>query len=216
MTSDRGFAPNPYAGILTLATCKPYIRKRCAVEGQWLAGFASKSLCPDAGDEARLIYLARISGSVPMEKYWDAYPAKRNCPSPDNIYRKQNGRWILVDDSIHAKENKDADLSGEKVIISNDYYYFGQKALPIREKLRSKVKIPVGAASYGWLTTGADADAFIEWVKDEAQKMPRINNQPHIFGEPHGQVRQSKSTKPTISCSHQDPRRSGKVVQKIQ
>jgi hypothetical protein len=132
-----------------LATCKPYIRKHCAVEGQWLAGFTSKSLCPDSGDDARLIYLAKISRSVPMEKYWDAYPAKRNCPSPDNIYRKQNGTMVLVNDSIHTKENKDADLSGENVIISSDYYYFGQKALPIYKGLRSKVRIPVGAASYG-------------------------------------------------------------------
>ena len=201
MTSDRGFAPNPYAGILTLATCKPYIRKRCAIEGQWLAGFTSKCLCPNAGNDAKLIYLAKINGSLPMEKYWDAYPAKRNCPSPDNIYRKQNGTMVLVNDSIHTKENQAVDLSGENVIISNDYYYFGKNALPIYKRLRSRVRIPAGAASYGWLTIGADADAFIEWVKGEAQKMPLIKNQPHIFGEPHGQVSLSKNSKSTISCS---------------
>lgn len=206
MTSDRGFAPNPYAGILTLATCKPYIRKHCAVEGQWLAGFTSKSLCPDTGDDVKLIYLAKITGALPMEKYWNAYPEKRNCPSPDNIYRKQNGKWDLIDDSIHKPKNKKTDLSGENVITSSDYYYFGQKALPLCERLRSKVHIPIGAAPYGWLTIGSDADAFIEWVKGEAQKMPLIKKQPHIFGEPHGQVVLSKNAKPTISCNHRGSR----------
>ena len=38
---DTGFAPNPFHGFLTLATCKPAIR-RCRAKGDWVAGFASK------------------------------------------------------------------------------------------------------------------------------------------------------------------------------
>jgi hypothetical protein len=70
MTSDRGFAPNPYAGILTLAICKPYIRKHCAVEGQWLAGFTSKRLTSRRIVKVGIIYPAHhyrrihISGAI--------------------------------------------------------------------------------------------------------------------------------------------------------
>ena len=43
MTHDKGFAPNPYFDVLTLATCKPAIR-RTKKDGDWVAGFVSKAL----------------------------------------------------------------------------------------------------------------------------------------------------------------------------
>ncbi|MCD8352614.1 MAG: hypothetical protein LUC93_18585 [Planctomycetaceae bacterium] len=189
MTSDRGFAPNPYAGVLTLATCKPYIRKSCAIKGQWLAGFTSKALLPDEGDNVKLIYLAKISDMVPMERYWDTYPAKRNCASADNIYRRgQDGKWTIVNCDIHNQGNMDADTVGENVIIANEYFYFGIKALRISKALSSKIRIPQGTAPYGWLSKGKDAEVFIGWVKGEAERMQPMKNHPHMFGEPHGPV----------------------------
>lgn len=38
ITRDYGFAPNPFWGICSLATCKPQIRQR-ALKGDWIAGF---------------------------------------------------------------------------------------------------------------------------------------------------------------------------------
>lgn len=46
MTDDTGFAPNPFFGILTLATCKPGIRLTKKV-GDYIAGFTSERLCKD-------------------------------------------------------------------------------------------------------------------------------------------------------------------------
>ena len=40
MTHDTGFAPNPFHGVLTLATCKPKIRA-CRKADDWVAGFAT-------------------------------------------------------------------------------------------------------------------------------------------------------------------------------
>ena len=40
MTHDTGFAPNPYYEVLTLATCKPTIR-RCAEIGYWISDWAT-------------------------------------------------------------------------------------------------------------------------------------------------------------------------------
>lgn len=37
MTSDSGFAPNPFHGFCTLATCKARIRER-ATTGDWVLG----------------------------------------------------------------------------------------------------------------------------------------------------------------------------------
>ena len=42
---DFGFAPNPFHGVCTLATCKPAIRKGARV-GDWVIGMGgSRSQC---------------------------------------------------------------------------------------------------------------------------------------------------------------------------
>jgi hypothetical protein len=40
---DFGFAPNPFHGVCTLATCKPGIRKSASV-GDWILGIGGKKL----------------------------------------------------------------------------------------------------------------------------------------------------------------------------
>lgn len=39
-TYDTGFAPNPFQGVLTLANCKPAIRRTAEV-GDWVAAFTA-------------------------------------------------------------------------------------------------------------------------------------------------------------------------------
>lgn len=46
LTNDSGFAPNPFAGVMTLAACKPKIRL-CKMPGDWIAGFTSGQLDTD-------------------------------------------------------------------------------------------------------------------------------------------------------------------------
>ena len=194
MTSDRGFAPNPYEGFLTLATCKPGIRK-CHEIGHWLAGFTSKSLNCDEIRNEKLVYLAKIDDKFPMEEYYEKYPQKRDCLSADNIYVMQDGIWKLKNDSIHNKNQQNKDLSGKNVLVARHYYYFGRNALDIQE-VREKIKIPLGQSAYGCLTTGELAADFINWVKKEAEKM---RPQDGMLGEPHGPVEYIKST---ASCRH--------------
>ena len=40
---DFGFAPNPFHGFLTLATCKPHIRKDAQVD-DWVVGMGGSRL----------------------------------------------------------------------------------------------------------------------------------------------------------------------------
>ena len=39
---DYGFAPNPFFGVCTLATCKPIVRRVAAI-GDWIVGTGSKA-----------------------------------------------------------------------------------------------------------------------------------------------------------------------------
>ena len=56
---DSGFAPNPFGGVLTLATCKPQIRKT-AQPSDWLVGTGSvRTVGAD-----RIVYAARIADAI--------------------------------------------------------------------------------------------------------------------------------------------------------
>lgn len=43
MKHDNRFAPNPLFGVLTLATCKPAMRRNTKI-GNWIAGWTSKHI----------------------------------------------------------------------------------------------------------------------------------------------------------------------------
>lgn len=137
MPWDTGFAPNPHYGMLTLATCKPTIR-RCAKVGDWISGWAAKIVHDNDGnthifkDGGHLIFLAKISKKVTFGEYWQNYPQKR----PKKII---NGKAIVsvkncsmgcskieilfdVGDNIYEPRN-----DGEFIQHENNYHGDGDK-----------------------------------------------------------------------------------------
>lgn len=86
-----GFAPNPFHGVLTLACCKPAIR-RTARPGGWVIGITPKQL------GHRLAYAMQVAEVLPLADYFDAprFAAKkpdrsgrsrRMARCGDNCYR---------------------------------------------------------------------------------------------------------------------------------
>lgn len=61
---DYGFAPNPFYGVLTLATCKPGIRKSAGV-GDLIIG------CSNKAHGNKLIYVAKVSEILTFDQYWN-------------------------------------------------------------------------------------------------------------------------------------------------
>ncbi len=140
---DYGFAPNPFEGYCTLATCKPEIRKAAAI-GDWIVGTGSKA----AGLQENLIYAMRVTEALTFDEYWNdpRFAAKRvdrrgsrKRLFGDNIYHRNpaTGRWIQEDshhsrsDGTAFKINKDHDLQTNRVLISNDFVYFGGSAIAL-------------------------------------------------------------------------------------
>ena len=81
MTWDTESAPNPHYGVLTLAICKPTIR-RCAKIGDWISGWTAKTVHGKNNklysfDEPKLIYLAKIKEKLTFAEYWEKYDQKR-------------------------------------------------------------------------------------------------------------------------------------------
>jgi len=147
MTHDRGFAPCPFGGFLTLATCKPQIRLHKNI-GDWIAGFTSIQLGKKYNGNIKMIYLMKIENKITFEEYWrnDIYNIKKpNLNSNillemvgDNIYRPLIDNPIIWKDFEQIKnlfhndlENKRNDLNGKYVLLSNNFYYFGSKPLDI-------------------------------------------------------------------------------------
>lgn len=144
ITRDFGFAPNPFHGFCTLATCKPDIRKSAKV-GDWIMGIGGSSL---RSVKRRCILLMKVSEKVSFQDYWDherfllKKPVRNGSRVQmlgDNIYHKnENGSWIQ-EDSHHSNPdgtpnpvNLDRDTRRtDQVLVSNYFLYFGDKALPV-------------------------------------------------------------------------------------
>ena len=80
MTWDTESAPNPHHGVLTLAICKPTIR-RCAQVGDWISGWTAKEVHGKDNrrysfEYPKLIYLARIQKKLTFAEYWIQYTDK--------------------------------------------------------------------------------------------------------------------------------------------
>ena len=64
---DYGFAPNPFYGSCTLATCKPEIRKHAKV-GDWIIGTGSSQ----SNQDGYLVYAMLVSETLTFNDYWES------------------------------------------------------------------------------------------------------------------------------------------------
>jgi hypothetical protein len=137
---DFGFAPNPFHGICTLATCKPTIR-RVAVLGDWVIGMGGSKLKATG----RCIFAMQVTRSMTFSEYWANPDFKRKRPSRngsrkamvgDNIYHQEGYpcTWRQAD-SHHSRPDGSADpynmshdTSTDRVLLSDRFIYFGENA----------------------------------------------------------------------------------------
>jgi len=141
VTHDHGFAPNPYQGMLTLATCKPRIRKR-AQRSDWIMGTGSAR----GIGLNRLIFAGEVSRVVSMATYGseDEFQCKtpaRGRMLGDNIYyRDDRGGWIQRKNPFHSPCDMEHDLSGENVLLCETFWYFGADAPALPSAFHCLVK----------------------------------------------------------------------------
>jgi len=84
MVADTGFAPNPYFGVLTLATCKPGMRSNKRIQHEidsgnevWIAGWSSSHINPAPTNRHELIWIGKVAEQISIADYWEQYPQKR-------------------------------------------------------------------------------------------------------------------------------------------
>ena len=124
MIYDTGFAPNPFWGYCTLATCKPGIR-RVAKQGDWIIGCGSTS---NVGT-GKLIYAMKITEPpLDFENYDKDRRFQKKKPKEhrdlrykrgDNIYFKDEmGNWHQRL-SMHCLGQMKTDFGGKRVLVSD-------------------------------------------------------------------------------------------------
>ena len=88
---DYGFAPNPFYGVLTLATCKPNIRKSADV-GDFIIGNADNS------HDNKLIYMAKVSKVMTFDQYWNDKFFECKRPVMNGSLKKNMGTISIIMD----------------------------------------------------------------------------------------------------------------------
>jgi len=145
---DYGFAPNPFFGVCTLATCKPDIREHAQV-GDWVIGTGSKRHSLDG----HLVYAMKVAETHTYDQYWENPRFSQKKPNlgtslkyafGDNIYHHhpKTGKW-LQENSHHSLPNGRPnpanikhDTQTPRVLLGTVFGYWGREAPGIPARFR--------------------------------------------------------------------------------
>ena len=148
---DFGFAPNPFHGICTLATCKPSIRSTARI-GDWIVGVGGSRLRATG----RCVFAMQVSESRTFDEYWsqaayrDKHPVRNGSKKMmlgDNIYHHEPNQtdWIQSDshhsyaDGSVNPHNVERDTRTDRVLISRRFFYFGENAPQIPSAILNEI-----------------------------------------------------------------------------
>jgi len=193
---DFGFAPNPFHGYCTLATCKPRIRNPARI-GDWVIGMAGSRL----NAAGRCVFAMRVTDKVNFNTYWrkrqfiDKRPIRNGSSRAvvgDNIYHydfRQN-KWRQAD-SHHSNtdgsmnvHNVNTDTSSEFVLISRHFYYFGRTAPVVDKNILRKLGYKNGRQHRRF--TVDECTPFLEWlVENFGSSLNFVLGDPFDFERSH-------------------------------
>lgn len=149
---DFGFAPNPFWGLCTLATCKPMIRKNAQI-GDWVVGLGSKQ----NGLDGRIVYAMRVGETCSYDDYWNLPRFRKKRPNlqgslkqafGDNIYHRdpESRQWQQAN-SHHSfpngkrnVANVNRDTQSPRVLIGSEFKYWGGSGPSIPTRFRDPTR----------------------------------------------------------------------------
>lgn len=174
---DYGFAPNPFFGTCTLATCKPDIRRHALV-GDWVVGTGSKPL----GLEGRLVFVMQIAETLTFNEYWR--DKRFRCKRPnirgslkqafgDNIYHRNRKTKLWVQENSHHSYpdgqinlwNVSNDTQVDRVLIATEFTYWGATGPKIPVRFRSAKTNVCALRGYKSRFPESLVWKFLEWIE---------------------------------------------------
>jgi hypothetical protein len=190
---DLGFAPNPFHGVCSLATCKPLIRKKAQV-GDWVIGVGGRRL----NATGKCIYAMEVSQTLSFNEYWlaaefrDKRPVRngtRVMMVGDNIYHRRagNDEWHQLD-SHHSLAagvpnllNVKKDTSVDRVLLSRKFYYFGASARLIPSGLLERLGFQNRQGHR--IFDSQQCAMLLEWVRSHRNEANIVVADPFNFNE---------------------------------
>ena len=174
LARDFGFAPNPFHGICTLATCKPVLR-RVASPGDWVIGMGGARLQATG----HLVFAMRVSEVISYDEYWEDHRFRDKRPVRngsqrmmvgDNIYCRDPGAggWLQAD-SHHSRQDGTAneynvrhDTQTNRVVISEYFFYFGRSAPKVPPEILAELEYKNGRGHRKY--SNVEAAPLIGWL----------------------------------------------------
>lgn len=144
---DYGFAPNPFHGVCTLATCKPEIR-RLACVGDYVVGTGSAA----RRRKGYLVFAMKVAEAMSFDQYFDDPRFQMKKPNlssgkknafGDNIYSRSKGGWNQLNshhshaDGTPNPRNIANDTQADRVLIGTDYIYWGHSGPAVPKRFRN-------------------------------------------------------------------------------
>lgn len=187
---DDGAAPNPFWELCTLAICKPVIR-RVAKIGDWVIGLGSTQ-SPIGNIADCVVYAMKVTDKMTLQKYdefcrfhsphkipkWDSEIFKYRVG--DCIYDYSQGEPPVLRPGVHDISNKKGDLGGVNVLISQHFYYFGEKAVHLPASLT-----PIVHKNQGHKSTANHpyVDEFVTWIESLRYTPNQVHGEPQLKKE---------------------------------
>ena len=179
---DFGFAPNPFHGFCTLATCKPVVRRLANID-DWVIGIGSKK--PEYNLSGHLVYAMQVSEVMDFDSYWSDPRFLRKRPDMngslkmvygDNIYHHDGKQWVQADshhsfvNGLMNEANVEHDTSANRVLVATKFVYWGKSAPEIPDRFRpfGETNEDICRIAQGHLVFGDElADAFATWLDQQ-------------------------------------------------
>lgn len=174
---DYGFAPNPFHGYCTLATCKPIIR-RVARVGDWIVGTGNAS----RKRNGRLVYAMQVREVLTFDHYWQDGRFRAKRPNlhgskkqafGDNIYFREPMGWHQ-EDSHHSLAdgtpniaNITNDTQTDRVLIASEFVYWGGAGPQIPQALK---QIVCPGRGHRRISDTKVVDEFVSWLRANGGK----------------------------------------------
>jgi len=173
---DLGFAPNPFHGVLTLACCKPRIRNKAEI-GDYVLG--TGAALPKL--RGFLTYWMKVDEITTFDAYWDDQRFRHKKPAMfgttlyrygDNIYHRDGNKVYHQEYSFHSMEDgsvSQGDLkrdtgTTDKVLISQNFAFWGKSGVPLPGHLSSFVR----RERHRYVE--AEKAAFLEWLDTHPER----------------------------------------------
>ncbi len=180
VAQDFGFAPNPFYGFCTLATCKPKIRKGAEI-GDWIIGTGSSGKGKRKDRREFLVYAMCVTEVMTFNEYWNDLRFRHKRPNlkgslkqcyGDNIYfRNETGDWHQQNSHHSYEEGKQnrhnlcRDTQADRVLISNDYLYWGGEGPKIPKKFLNGEDIRKKGSGHKNKFSPDLVEEFIKWLR---------------------------------------------------